>query len=94
MTVPAGAYPADFPVVLEKRNDLVKRAPGVPIGISFLGRRFGEAALIGFAFAFEQASVSAMMVSTLISTAHARERLRHAEGVELPRTQLSDLVAR
>ncbi|KAK0649978.1 amidase [Cercophora newfieldiana] len=54
VTVPLGFYPAGTPTVMNRRGNLVDTAEGVPYGISFLGRRFEEAKLIGFAFAFEQ----------------------------------------
>ncbi|KAF1829857.1 amidase signature enzyme [Decorospora gaudefroyi] len=56
ITVPLGAWPADTPVVRNRRGDLVARAPGVPFGISFLGRRWSEEGLVGFAYAFEMRS--------------------------------------
>lgn len=55
VTVPLGFYPANASVVSHKgARGLVDTAPGVPFGLSFAGRRWSEAALVGFAFAFEQ----------------------------------------
>ncbi|KAK4208622.1 putative amidase [Rhypophila decipiens] len=54
VTVPLGAYPDDTPIQKDRRGDLVAKGPGVPFGISFLGRKFDEAKLIGLAYAFEQ----------------------------------------
>ncbi|KAK1753783.1 amidase [Echria macrotheca] len=54
VTVPMGFYPANASVVMNTRGDLVDTGPNVPFGLSFLGRRFDEAKLIGYAFAFEQ----------------------------------------
>lgn len=74
-----------------KRGNLVATAPGVPIGITWLGRRFSEATLIGLAYAFEQASASSgPRISDM--PAHARDALKHAEGIALPRTQLADVI--
>ena len=75
------------------RGDLVERGPGVPIAISFLGRRFSEEILIGFAYAFEQASASCMVWTELTTAAHARDSLKRAEDIVLPKTQLIDVIA-
>ena len=78
--------------MIDDRTGLVKKAPGIPFGLSFVGRRFSAATLIGLAFAFEQASASMMVAQALIAAAHAREQLKHADGVKLPTTQLVDVV--
>ncbi|RDA82865.1 hypothetical protein CP532_4234 [Ophiocordyceps camponoti-leonardi (nom. inval.)] len=54
ITVPMSAYPADAPVVMNDRKEMVKSGPGVPFGISFVGKRFSEPQLIGLAYAYEQ----------------------------------------
>lgn len=54
ITVPLGAWPKGTEVQRDSRGDSVERAPGVPFGISFLGDKWSEEALIGMAFAFEQ----------------------------------------
>ena len=54
VTVPMGFYPANTTVVKNTRGNLVAQAPNIPFGLSFLGRRFDEATLIGFAYAYEQ----------------------------------------
>lgn len=53
VTVPMGFYPANTTVV-QNRRGLVETAPGVPFGLSFMGNKFDEATLIGFAYAYEQ----------------------------------------
>lgn len=56
ISVPLGFYNSSTSVA---RNDwdLVTQAPGVPFGLSFVGHRFGEAELIQYAYAFEQATM-------------------------------------
>ncbi|KAF2231151.1 amidase signature enzyme [Viridothelium virens] len=54
VTVPMGFYPSNETIVLERRGTLVETGPQIPFGLSFLGRRFSEAQLIGFAYAYEQ----------------------------------------
>lgn len=54
ITVPLGAWPEGTEVTRDSRGDVVERAPGVPFGISFLGKKWNEEGLIGMAFAFEQ----------------------------------------
>ena len=54
ISVPLGAFPDGTPVQYNPRGDLVTAAPGVPFGISFLGPKWSEEALIGMAYAFEQ----------------------------------------
>lgn len=55
-------------------------APGVPFGISFIGTAFSEPQLIGFAFAYEQA------------TQHRLKRLAFPEAI--PKTQLKDVIGK
>ena len=54
VTVPMGFYPANTTVVKNTRGNLVATAPNIPFGLSFMGRKFDEATLIGFAYAYEQ----------------------------------------
>ena len=56
VSVPLGFYPPGCDVVPARpeRYGLVDVGPGVPFGLSFLGARFAEERLIGFAYAFEQ----------------------------------------
>ncbi|KAF3901795.1 hypothetical protein AA313_de0205462 [Arthrobotrys entomopaga] len=53
VTVPMGFRPANVPVTTGSRG-LISDAPGVPLGLSFLGRKFDEQKLLNFAFAYEQ----------------------------------------
>ncbi|KAI9660395.1 MAG: hypothetical protein M1821_009745 [Bathelium mastoideum] len=54
VTVPMGFYPSNETVVLEQRGTLVETGPQIPFGLSFMGRKFSEAQLIGLAYAYEQ----------------------------------------
>ena len=54
ITVPLGFYPSNEPIVRNRRGNLVETGPNIPFGISFLGDKWNEASLIGFAYAFEQ----------------------------------------
>ncbi len=54
ITVPMGFYPANQTIVKNARGNLVAVAPNVPFGLSFLGAKWSEADLIGYAYAYEQ----------------------------------------
>lgn len=54
ISVPMGFYPADWNVTYNRRNTLVSSGPKVPFGLSFMGRKFDEATLVGLAYAYEQ----------------------------------------
>ncbi|KAK4635113.1 Putative amidase [Fulvia fulva] len=54
ITVPMGFYPADTNVTMNGFGNLVASAPNIPFGLSFMGAKFSEADLIGFAYAYEQ----------------------------------------
>lgn len=54
VTVPMGFYPADWNVTMNSRGTLVSTGPRVPFGLSFMGAKWSEAELIGFAYAYEQ----------------------------------------
>lgn len=77
VTVPLGFYPDN--VTIGSAGPLtVYPAPGVPLGLSFLGTAFDEFNLISLAFAYEQAT-------------HTR-LARKAFPAAIPSTQLSDIV--
>ncbi|KAL4761342.1 putative amidase [Aspergillus foveolatus] len=76
ITVPFDSFPANTSVLYNSRGDLVDAAPGIPLGISFLGPRWSEESLIAMAYAFEQ-------------RATARDRLRR---VIEPLTELQDIL--
>ncbi|OAT01640.1 amidase [Blastomyces dermatitidis ER-3] len=75
VTVPMGAWPVGTEVVTTPR-DLVLWAPGVPMGLSFLGDFWSEEALIGMAYAYEQKSLKRKTLSRYIE----------------PKTELKDVV--
>ncbi|KAJ9644015.1 hypothetical protein H2201_006654 [Coniosporium apollinis] len=75
ITVPMGFYPANTTVRRTARN-LVSIGPNVPFGFSFLGRKFSEASLIGYAYAYEQRTKARNDVRPYI----------------LPTTELSNIV--
>ncbi|KAK5123355.1 hypothetical protein LTR85_002787 [Meristemomyces frigidus] len=54
VTVPMGFYPATWNVTLNGIGTLVATGPNIPFGLSFMGAKFSEADLIGFAYAYEQ----------------------------------------
>ena len=54
ITVPLGFYPADTPLVMNLKGDMVSVAPNIPFGIAFIGRAWSEETLISLAYAFEQ----------------------------------------
>lgn len=49
-----GFYPTNWTVTYNSRKTLVETGPNVPFGLSFMGNKFDEATLIGFAYAYEQ----------------------------------------
>lgn len=58
ITVPLGFYPPNTTVVRNRRGTLVETGPNIPFGISFLGAAWSEADLIGYAYAFEQRTLT------------------------------------
>ena len=77
--VPLGFYPENVTIALAG-PETVYPAPGVPIGLSFLGTAFSEFELIGFAFAYEQKT----------QTRLARKAFLEA----IPKTQLIDIIGK
>ncbi|KAL4865492.1 hypothetical protein BDV12DRAFT_174622 [Aspergillus spectabilis] len=58
ITVPFDALPADTSIRYNTRGDLVDAAPGIPLGLSFLGPQWSEESLIAMAYAFEQRTLT------------------------------------
>ncbi|PSK34088.1 aspartyl/glutamyl-tRNA(Asn/Gln) amidotransferase, A subunit [Elsinoe australis] len=78
ITVPLGFYPANQTVIKNTRGNLVDTAPGVPFGISFLGRKFDEETLVGLGYAFEQKTMTRGKGKPYL----------------LPKTELKDVIGR
>ncbi|EJD01995.1 amidase signature enzyme [Fomitiporia mediterranea MF3/22] len=79
VTVPLGFYPDN--VTIQSAGPLtVYPAPGVPLGLSFLGTAFSEFDLIGFAFAYEQKTKTRLQ--------------RRAFPAAIPTTQLQDVIGK
>ncbi|KAG2353763.1 amidase signature enzyme [Suillus spraguei] len=53
VTVPLGFYPENV-TIGSARPETVYPAPGIPIGLSFLGTAWSEYSLVSFAYAYEQ----------------------------------------
>jgi hypothetical protein len=79
VTVPLGFFPNGTAVESAGPNT-VWPVPGGPFGLSFLGTAFSEYDLVGFAYAYEQAT-------------HTRLE-RRAYPAAIPLTQLSDVVGK
>lgn len=74
ITVPLGFHHQNTSVRYKPGSNIIYPAPGLPIGISFVGTAYSEPSLIGFAYAYEQ---------------HTRTRLkRRAYQDAIPKTQL------
>jgi amidase len=56
ITVPLGFFNATTKVIKSTYGPTNSTGPGIPFGISFIGRRFDEATIIKYAYAFEQAT--------------------------------------
>jgi len=79
VTVPLSFYPDN--VTIASAGPLtVYPAPGVPFGLSFFGTAFSEFELIGFAFAYEQKTMTRLA--------------RRAFPAAIPTTQLQDIVGK
>ena len=77
VTVPMGFYPANWTVTYNKKKTLVSKGPNVPFGLSFMGAKFDEATLIGYAYAYEQRTMHRNDIQPYI----------------VPNIELSDVVA-
>jgi len=77
VTVPLGFYP-DNVTIGSRGPSTVYPAPGVPIGLSFIGTAWSEYELIGFGYAYEQRTQTRL------------QRLAYAAAI--PTTQLADVI--
>ncbi|TFK55209.1 amidase signature enzyme [Heliocybe sulcata] len=78
VTVPLGFYP-DNTTTESAGPNTVYPAPGVPFGLSFLGTAYSEYNLIGFAYAYEQKTMTRLA--------------RRAYPAAIPATQLADIIS-
>ncbi|KAK1138563.1 hypothetical protein N8T08_002389 [Aspergillus melleus] len=77
ITVPMGAFPNSSAIEHNDRGDMVFIAPGIPFGISFLGKKWSEKELIGMAYAFEQRT---LVRKTLKRVVEPKGELSHFIG--------------
>ena len=70
VTVPLGFHPAGTRSRMNLKGTMVSVAPGVPFGISFIGRRWSEETLISLAYAFEQRTQTRRKIRPLISATY------------------------
>ena len=78
VTVPLGRFPDDTEVLPNGFGNLNATAPNIPFGIAFLGARFDEYNLIGYAYAFEQRTLVRNTITPYIQ----------------PTTELADVVSK
>ncbi|KZT28519.1 amidase signature enzyme [Neolentinus lepideus HHB14362 ss-1] len=78
VTVPLGFYPENTTTRSAGPNT-VYPAPGVPFGLSFLGTAYSEYNLIGYAYAYEQKTMTRLA--------------RKAYPAAIPTTQLEDIIS-
>ena len=92
ITVPLGFFNATTPVTQTAFGALNTTAPGIPFGLSFIGPRFGEAQIIQYAYAFEQATqfryahlpMPQFMPSTQLKSDQAIAPLTCPDNLQLP----------
>ncbi|CAL5872730.1 uncharacterized protein PFLUO_LOCUS6997 [Penicillium psychrofluorescens] len=77
VTVPMGAYPAGTHVQLSPPWNLTSVAPGVPMGLAFMGLKWSEPTLIEMAYAFEQKT---QVRETLHHYIVPKAQLEHGDG--------------
>ncbi|KAG2076360.1 amidase signature enzyme [Suillus decipiens] len=79
ISVPLGFQPDDVELLPATSSSVYTQAPGLPFGLAFMGTAYSEFELIGYAYAFEQAT-------------HVRLQ-RRAYDCAIPRTQLTDVMS-
>jgi len=75
ITVPLGFYPQNI-TIKPAGPVTVHPAPGVPFGLSFVGTAYSEYTLMGYAYAFEQKTMTRLA----------------GKPYAIPQTQLADFV--
>ena len=79
ISVPLGFYPEN--VTIGKAGPVTYYpAPGIPIGLSFIGTAWSEFELIGYAYAYEQKTQTRLQ--------------RKAYPAAIPTTQLIDIISK
>ena len=66
ITIPLGFFPSEIEVIWNVRGDIMDIGPAISFGISFFGRKWSEATLIGLAHAYEQRTTVARNRTLLI----------------------------
>ncbi|KAG2366490.1 amidase signature domain-containing protein [Suillus spraguei] len=79
ISVPLGFQPDDVELLPATPSSVYTQAPGLPFGLALMGTAYSEFKLIGYAYAFEQAT-------------HVRLKRRAYDGA-IPRTQLTDVMS-
>lgn len=79
VTVPLGFFPENV-TIRPAGPDTVYPAPGVPFGLAFFGTAFSDFDLIGFGYAYEQATKTRLA--------------RKAYAAAIPKIQLKDIVSK
>lgn len=77
--MPLGFYPENI-TIGSAGPETVYPAPGVPIGLSFLGTAWSEYSLVSFAYAYEQKTQTRLQ--------------RKAYAAAIPTTQLVDVIGK
>jgi amidase len=77
VTVPLGFFP-DHVTIQPAGPETFYPGPGMPFGLSFLGTAFSDFGLIGFGYAYEQATKTRLA--------------RKAYAAAIPKTQLKDVL--
>ncbi|KAI0265284.1 amidase signature enzyme [Gloeopeniophorella convolvens] len=76
ITVPLGFQAEDAPATEAKPT--IRHGPGLPFGLAFLGTAYSEFQLIGYAYAYEQATQTRLQ--------------KRAYAAAIPKTQLGDVI--
>ncbi|EIW79347.1 amidase signature enzyme [Coniophora puteana RWD-64-598 SS2] len=76
ISVPLGFMPDNVHAMPESPEPLYEDGPGFPFGLAFVGTAYSESKLLGYAFAFEQAT-KARLRKLALATAIPKTQLRH-----------------
>lgn len=92
VTIPLGFLPAQTRTTMNLKGTMVNRAPGIPFGLAFVGRRWSEETLISLAYAFEQRTLVRTKRKPLVSPRFELGH-HHRPTVRLPDVQHSQHVS-